>query len=325
MDTTALFQIKGLRKHFSLGKKRVGGVVRNVELRAVDNLSFDIIEGETLGVVGESGSGKSTLGRCVMNLLSPTAGEIIYGGRDISKLSAREMKKLRAEMQMVFQNPRSSFNPKMSIGKCLRMVAQFYGMDGETGRRRIGELFELTNLGDDILSHRSNELSGGQLQRVALVRALIPSPRFIMADEAVSALDVSVQAQILNLFNDMKERFGLTILFVSHDLTIVEYICDRVMVLYLGAVMEMAGSEDMFADPRHPYTKSLIASKPRTYPWDERNAAAPEGEIPNATDIPDGCRFCTRCPEAALGLCDREEPPTVEVAPGHTVACHLYA
>jgi peptide/nickel transport system ATP-binding protein/oligopeptide transport system ATP-binding protein len=302
----------------------VNGKRREIILKAVDDLTFDIYEGESLGIVGESGSGKSTLGRCILRLTGATFGEVIYGGRDVTKISNQEMKKLRADMQMVFQNPRSSFNPKIQIRRALRNVAKFYGMETADAKARVAELFEMTNLGSDILSHRSDELSGGQLQRLALVRALIPSPKFILADEAVSALDVSVQAQILNLFGDLKERYGLTLMFISHDLTVVEYLCDRVIVLYLGAAMETATADDLFRDPKHPYTKLLIAAKPKTFPEEEKLYIPPEGEIPSAVDIPEGCRFCTRCPDKIEGVCDTESPKPKEVSSGHFVACHLY-
>jgi oligopeptide/dipeptide ABC transporter ATP-binding protein len=324
MSETPLFEIKNLSKHFSLGRKKVNGRRKEIILQAVSDLTFDVFEGESLGVVGESGSGKSTLGRCLLRLTEPTSGEVLYGGRDITKISNREMKKQRADMQMVFQNPRSSFNPKMQIKRALRNVARFYGMDPADAKARVAELFEQTNLGSDILSHRSDELSGGQLQRLALVRALIPSPKFILADEAVSALDVSVQAQILNLFGDLKERYGLTLLFISHDLTVVEYLCDRVIVLYLGAEMETAPADELFKNPKHPYTKLLIASKPKTYPEEEKKYIPPEGEIPSAADMPEGCRFCTRCPEKIEGVCDKIPPAKTEVSKGHFVSCHLY-
>jgi oligopeptide/dipeptide ABC transporter ATP-binding protein len=375
-----LFEIKHLSKQFPLGVKRVDGVRRELVLKAVDDLTFEIEEGECLGVVGESGSGKSTLGRLILNLLTPTSGEVRYsgfkdagksgaggsggsgsenfgGGFDGGVLSAlapasREMKQLRRDMQMIFQNPRSSFNPKTPIRAGLRDVARFYGLTGERADAKIEELFTLTGLGSDIFSHRSDELSGGQLQRLAIVRALIPSPRFIMADEAVSALDVSVRAQILGLFGEMKDRLGLTIMFVSHDLTVVEYLCDRVIVLYLGAIMESATAKDLFSDPKHPYTKSLLAAKPRARPDEEKKYARPEGEIPSAVDLPPGCRFYGRCRERLPGVCDVTEPGMFDVSPGtpgaagseasgvpargsqdaagsgapgkHRVACHLF-
>jgi oligopeptide/dipeptide ABC transporter ATP-binding protein len=337
-----LFKIEHLSKHFTLGAKRKDGVRRELVLKAVDDLSFEIEEGECLGVVGESGSGKSTLGRLILNLLTPTSGEVRYAGfKDGGALSAlapasREMKRLRRDMQMIFQNPRSSFNPKTPIRAGLHDVARFYGLTGGQADAKIEELFALTGLGSDILGHRSDELSGGQLQRLAIVRALIPSPRFIMADEAVSALDVSVRAQILGLIGEMRERFGMTIMFVSHDLTVVEYLCDRVIVLYLGAVMEMATARDIFSDPKHPYTKSLLAAKPRTRPGEVKKYEKPEGEIPSAVDLPPGCRFYGRCRERIPGVCDAAEPGMVDVSPGapgaagsgaserHRVACHLF-
>jgi oligopeptide/dipeptide ABC transporter ATP-binding protein len=319
-----MFEVKNLSVQFPLGKIKTPEGRRKVVLKAVDRLTFDIRAGECLGVVGESGSGKSTIARCMLNLLTPTSGEILYEGKDIVGLTGPDIKKLRREFQMVFQNPRSSFNPKMQMGRILSNVARFYGMDGKTAGKRIDELSQLMGIGRDIMSHRSGELSGGQLQRLALVRALIPSPRFLVADEALSALDVSVQAQILDLFSGLKASLGLTMMFISHDLTVTEYLCDRAMVLYLGRIMEIADAGALFADPKHPYTKSLIAAKPVIEPGKDRKKTLLKGEVPDAVNIPPGCRFCTRCPDAVDGLCDTEEPEIAEISPGHFTACHIY-
>jgi peptide/nickel transport system ATP-binding protein/oligopeptide transport system ATP-binding protein len=321
---SAMFEIKNLSMHFPLGKMKTPEGRRRVVLKAIDDLSFGIIDGECLGVVGESGSGKSTLARCILNLLRPTSGEIIYGGRDITALTGSDMKKLRREMQMVFQNPRSSFNPKMQVKHILSSVARFYGMDRAATAERIAYLSRLMSIGDDITSHKSAELSGGQLQRLALVRALIPSPKFLIADEALSALDVSVQAQILDLFFELKQSLGLTMLFISHDLTVVEYLCDRAIVLYLGRIMEKADADTLFNDPKHPYTRSLIAAKPAIEVGAQRKPTLLRGEVPDAIGIPEGCRFCTRCPDVMEGLCEVAEPEMTEVSEGHFVACHLY-
>ncbi|MDR1043397.1 MAG: ABC transporter ATP-binding protein [Clostridiales Family XIII bacterium] len=324
-NANAMFEIRNLSMHFPLGKmKTPDGGRRKVVLKAVHDLSFEVMDGECLGVVGESGSGKSTLARCILKLLQPTSGEIIYDGKDITTLAAPEMKKLRREMQMVFQNPRSSFNPKMQVKNILSSVARFYGMDRAATAERIDYLSRLMSIGDDITSHKSAELSGGQLQRLALVRALIPSPRFLIADEALSALDVSVQAQILDLFFELKQSLGLTMLFISHDLTVVEYLCDRAIVLYLGRIMETASADALFNDPKHPYTKSLIAAKPAIEVGAHREPTLLRGEVPDAVNIPEGCRFCIRCPDVVEGLCERAEPEITEVSKGHFVACHLY-
>jgi oligopeptide/dipeptide ABC transporter ATP-binding protein len=323
-----LFLIRDLYKHFSAGTKKVNGVREEIVLRALDGLSFDIYRGETLGVVGESGSGKSTLGRCILNLIKPTRGSVFCRESPESEefLDMRElgdMKALRRNMQMIFQNPVSSFNPKMTIGKALRKAAAFYGMARDEGEERISRLLGYVNLDRTVLSRRSGELSGGQLQRLAIVRALIPSPGFIMADEPVSALDVSVQAQILNLLDGMKEKFGLTMMFISHELTVVEHICDRILVLYLGSIVEISDTRDLFANTLHPYTRALIAAKPKMYPEEETERIMLEGEIPSALDIPRGCRFYTRCPDVLAGICDSEQPPLYRVGETHWVSCHL--
>ncbi|MDR3160612.1 MAG: ABC transporter ATP-binding protein [Spirochaetaceae bacterium] len=319
----SLFSIRDLRKYYPLGKKKREGRTEEVVLKALDGLSFDIFPGETLGVVGESGSGKSTLGRCILNLISPTGGSVLFRGKPIESLRSWEMKSLRQDMQMVFQNPSSSFNPKLTIGRTLRNVAYFYDMGRQEGRDRINRLLAYVNLDQTVLSRRSEELSGGQLQRLAILRALIPSPAFIMADEPVSALDVSVQAQILNLLDDMKKEFGLTMMFISHELTVVEHICDRILVMYLGTIIEMGDTEDLFSHTAHPYTRALIAAKPKMYPDEETERVVLEGEVPNALDIPQGCRFYSRCPQAVSGRCDKAPPPLREVSGGHWVACYL--
>jgi oligopeptide/dipeptide ABC transporter ATP-binding protein len=318
-----LFTVRDLKKYYPVGKKKINGRMQEVVLKAVDHVSFEIFRGESLGVVGESGSGKSTLGRCILDLIKPTEGEVLFKGTSLAKATPTALKKLRRDMQMVFQNPSSSFNPKMTIGKSLLNVARFDGMSKEEAKQKIYELLNYVNLDKSTLSRRSNELSGGQLQRLAIVRALIPSPSFILADEAVSALDVSVQAQILNLLYDMKTKFGLTLLFISHELTVVEHICNRVLVMYLGSMVEIGDTEELFQNTMHPYTKALIASKPKMLPEEEKTSVPLEGEIPSAMDIPPGCRFYSRCPQAVAGTCNVEPPPLYQVSERHWVACYL--
>ncbi len=318
-----LFQMKHLKKYYPIGVKRERGKPEEViNLKAVDDITFNIFKGENLGVVGESGCGKSTLGRCILKLIEPTEGDIIFRDESIIRKNKKQMVALRKDMQMVFQNPYSSFNPKQTLKKALMDVAKFYGMKDEEAKKKIYELLQYVNLDPSLLSRRSGELSGGQLQRLAIVRALIPNPSFIMADEPVSALDVSVQAQILNLLYDMKNQFGLTLMFISHELTVVEHICDRVLVMYLGAMVEIGVTEEIFDNTMHPYTKALIASKPKDHPDQVKEHVALEGEVPNATEIPAGCRFCTRCPEKIAGLCDVMVPPLYKVADRHWVCCH---
>lgn len=297
--------------------------VGNQVLKAVDSISFNIFEGENLGVVGESGCGKSTLGRCLLKLIEPTNGIELYDGENITGLSPKSMIPYRKDMQMIFQNPYSSFNPQKTIGKNLIEVAKFYGLKGSQAKERVLELLTYVNMDEQVLTRRCNELSGGQLQRLAVVRALIPNPRFIVADEPVSALDVSVQAQILNLLYDLKEKFNMTMMFISHELTVVEHICDRVMVMYLGGMVEIGVTEEIFGNTMHPYTKALINSKPKELPEQQKEKVSLEGEVPSAMNIPSGCRFHTRCSECINGLCDKQMPPLYQVADRHWVYCHL--
>lgn len=318
-----LVEIKNLKKYYPLGKKKVEGKKEDIILKAIDNVTFNIFKGENLGIVGESGCGKSTLGRCILKLIEHTDGDIVFNQENISEYGTSRMRGLRKEMQMVFQNPYSSFNPKKTIGRSLKDVAIFYGLKGNVGKERIYQLLDYVNLEKTVMGRLSNELSGGQLQRLAIVRALIPNPKFLVADEPVSALDVSVQAQILNLLYDMKEEFGLTMMFISHELTVVEHICDRVMVMYLGSMVEIGDTEELFGNSMHPYTKALIASKPKDHPDEEKEKVPLTGEIPSPVDIPNGCRFSTRCPECIPGKCDIEEPPLYPVADRHWVSCHL--
>jgi oligopeptide/dipeptide ABC transporter ATP-binding protein len=317
---SALFSIQDLYKYFPVAKKTAKGDKQPAQIKAVDGISFEIMEGEILGLVGESGSGKSTLGRCIINLTEPTSGNVIFNGRSLYQATPSEMKSLRRDMQIVFQNPHSSFNPKMTIGRTLSNVAKFYGLGGAAGMEKIRELLGYVNMNQSLLSRYSKGLSGGEMQRLAIARALIPSPRFILADEPVSALDVSVQAQILNILEEMKAKFGLTMLFISHELVVVEHICDRVIVMYLGGMVEMGNTEELFREPLHPYTQALIASKPKMDPDEEKRHAALAGEIPSAIDIPSGCRFYTRCPHAIPLKC-KTRPPLYKVTDSHFVAC----
>ncbi|MEE8736386.1 oligopeptide/dipeptide ABC transporter ATP-binding protein [Bifidobacterium subtile] len=318
-----LFDVQHLSKVYDLGFGIGKKDAQSHELYAVEEMSFTMIQGETLGVVGESGSGKSTMGRCLVGLEKPTEGTIRYKGQDITHLGKRELHAIRKEMQIVFQNPVSSFNPRKSVGESLREVAAFHGLSRERSAERIRDLLDFVHLGEETLQSRSNGLSGGQLQRLAIVRALIPNPSFILADEPVSALDVSVQAQILRLFDDLKRRLGVSTLFVSHDLTVVEHLCDRVIVMYLGAIVEMAPTRELFDRPLHPYTQSLLASRPREYPGQPVERFELNGEIAGAIGRARNCRFHTRCPVAVTGVCDQERPQLLEVSPGHWVSCIL--
>lgn len=308
-------RVEHVKKYFDAGNKKC--------VKALDDVSLEVYRGEILGIVGESGCGKSTLGRCIMRLTEITDGKIIMDGKDIFSLSKKEMKEMRRKSQMVFQNPYSSFNPKHTIGRSLTDVAKLFGMTNAEAKEDISNLLGLISLDESVLSRRPGELSGGQLQRLAIARALITKPVFILADEPVSALDVSVQAQILNLIFDLKQQFDQTMMFISHDLPVVEHICDRIVVMYLGAIMEMGSVDDIFSDTRHPYTKALIASKPRSSPDEPVPEVELKGDLPNAMEMPEGCRFHTRCPHCIPGKCDAAAPLLKEVSPGHFCACYL--
>mgnify|MGYP004655388993 FL=1 len=303
--------------------KKYYSVKNNNTLKALDGVSLEIYEQEILGIVGESGCGKSTLGKCLMKLTDVTSGKITAFGRELGSVTGREEKELRKHMQMVFQNPFSSFNPKYSIGKSLGMVAEFYGFSKQQSAKRLEELMQVVGLDKSVMTRIPTELSGGQLQRLAIARALIAKPEFILADEPVSALDVSVQAQILNLLLDLKKKYGETIVFISHDLPVVEHICDRVVVMYLGSILEMGRAEDLFKAPIHPYTKALLAAKPKENPDVKKEEFTLKGDVPNAMEMPSGCKFHTRCPYAKEGLCDCKIPEWKEISEGHFAACHF--
>lgn len=309
-----LVRAEHLKKYFPAGRGHEGRYVK-----AVDDVSFEIKRGEFLGVVGESGCGKSTLGRCVIKLLEPSEGRIYYDGEDITGYGFRQMKKMRPKMQMVFQNPFSSFNPKKTIYDSLLEVGNYYRMPKEESIARIQELVGYINLDESVLHRRPTELSGGQLQRLAIARALILKPEFIMADEPVSALDVSVQAQVLNIIMDLREKEKLTMMFISHELTVVEHICDRIIVMYLGSIVEMGDTREVIRNPLHPYTQVLLSSKPKEDPLQETNRILLKGEIPNAVDMPEGCKFWTRCSYYKEYEC--ETAPLVQAANNHWVAC----
>ena len=291
------------------------------ELKALDGVSLTIHKGEILGVVGESGCGKSTLGRAMMRLFPITDGQIIFNGTDISHLSQKEIKPFRKDMQMIFQNPFSSFNPKKAIGSSLTEVGRVYKMSEDEINTKLSELLEYIRLPQDMLRRAPKELSGGQLQRLAIARALILNPKLIVADEPVSALDVSVQAQILNLIIDLRKVYSMTMMFVSHEMTVVEHICDRVAVMYLGKIVELAPTKTLFSNILHPYTKALISAVPRNNPSEVKNRIILEGDIPNAIDLPSGCRFAGRCREC-MDICNEIEPSLSDVGGGHFVACH---
>jgi oligopeptide transport system ATP-binding protein len=314
-----LLQVKDLKKHFLFGRGLFGAGHRVI--RAVDGISFAIKRGETFGLVGESGCGKTTTGRCVLRLIEPTAGEILFEGRDLLKLSSSKLRHLRRHMQIIFQDPYSSLNPRMRVGQIIEEPLIIHKVGNATERRaRVAELLRLVGLKPEHARHYPHEFSGGQRQRIGIARALALEPKFIVCDEPVSALDVSVQAQIVNLLQDLQEQLGLTYLFISHGLAIVEHISTRVGIMYFGKLVEVASSRDIFYNPLHPYTKALLSAIPVPDPDVKPKRIQLSGEIPTPIAPPSGCRFRTRCP-IAEPRCAQVEPELVEVSPGHSVAC----
>ena len=311
-----LVQVQDVCKYFKVGKKAF--------LKAVDHVSFDIYKGETVGVVGESGCGKSTLGRCMIRLYEPTAGEVLYEGKDIAKLSREEQKEFCKKVQMIFQNPYASLNSRMTVKEIVGEGLRQHGVPGKEIEKRVQTLLETVGLNKDHMSRFPHEFSGGQRQRIGIARALSVEPDFIICDEPISALDVSVQAQVINMLKDLQQERGLTYLFIAHDLSVVKYISDRVVVMYLGTVVETAETEELYNNTLHPYTKALISAIPEADPDKAKaNKRIPiKGEIPSPINPPNCCRFVERC-QYATERCHKEQPKLREVCPGHQVACHL--
>lgn len=322
MEKETLIRCENVKKYFPIKNKNLKG--KNHYLHAVDDVTFEIKKKEIFGIVGESGSGKSTIGRCILNLHNTTAGDIYFKDNKINNLSSRELKKYRNSMQMVFQNPFASFNPKKSVSSMFVELGKSMGLNKRESLGRASELLEMVSLLPqfEMLRRFPKEMSGGQLQRLAIARALMLGPEFLIADEPVSALDVSVQANILNLFVELRDKLGLTILFVSHDLTVVQNICDTVAVVYLGVIVELAPADKLFSNILHPYSEALISAKPKNHPKDESNRIILEGDIPNAVDVKEGCRFADRCKYAKDGKCNCVTPKLTEIEEGHFVACH---
>ena len=318
--TVPLISIRGLKKHFGV---RLGAFGERLGLvQALDDFTADIIEGETLSLVGESGCGKSTTGFCVLNLQQPSGGSVIYKGTDLAKLDEDGMRPFRRDLQIVFQDPYSTLNPRMTIGEALAEPILFHGLATRAQiPAKLRQLLADVGLSDRFANRYPHELSGGQRQRVAIARALACQPRFIVCDEAISALDVSVQAQILNLLLDLQDKYGLTYLFIAHDLAVVRHISDRIGVMYLGRLAELAPATDLFARPLHPYTRALLSAVPEPNPKAPRNRQQLQGEVPSPLRPPEGCRFHTRCP-LARDVCRAMVPELREIAPGHHIACH---
>jgi oligopeptide/dipeptide ABC transporter ATP-binding protein len=319
-----LLVVEDLVKHFPVTR----GIVFQKEVasvRAVDGISFTVKKGETLGVVGESGCGKSTMARCLMRLLDPTSGRITFGGRDITHLSRTEMRPVRRELMMIFQDPYASLNQRKRVGFIVAEALQVHkiGTPAEI-KRRVQELLDVVGLNPEHYNRFPHEFSGGQRQRIGVARALAVNPKLIVCDEPVSALDVSVQAQILNLLKDLQRDFGLTYVFIAHDLNVVRHISDRVLVMYLGKIAEIADRNQLYAQPRHPYTGALLSAVPIPNPerGRRRQAIVLEGDVPSPINPPSACRFHPRCPRFREGHCDVEEPRLYDFEPGHQAACH---
>src|SRR3984893_4953886 len=309
-----LVRVRGLVKHFPVEDS-------DDVIRAVDGVSFEIVRGETLGLVGESGCGKSTTGRCLLRLIEPTHGDIQFEGRDVTAMGKRELRQLRREMQIIFQDPNASLNPRMKVGDIVAEPLVIHGIGNKEQRKeRVAWLLGKVGLDADYMKRYSHEFSGGQLQRVGVARALALNPKLIVADEPVSALDVSVQAQVVNLVQDLQKEFGLTYLFISHGLAVVEHISTRVAVMYLGRIVEIASAQELYMRPLHPYTQALLSAIPLTDPRARRDRIILKGDVPTSRNPPSGCRFRTRCP-IAIDECARIDPELREISPGHTVAC----
>ena len=316
-----VLRVAGLKKYFPVRRGLLQSVAGHV--RAVDGVSFDIQAGETLCLVGESGCGKSTVGKTILRLQEPTAGQIWLGGTEVTTLSEEQMRAHRRQVQMVFQDPYSSLNPRMRVGQIIAEPLENFDIaHGAEKDRQVLALLDKVGLRQDAVARFPFEFSGGQRQRLGIARALALNPRLIVADEPVSALDVSVQAQVLNLLMDLQEEFGLSYLFVSHDLAVVEHIGHRIAVMYLGRIVELAPRERIFAQPQHPYTEALMAAAPIAAPKARSARLVIEGDVPSPINPPPGCHFHTRCPHAEA-RCRVDAPPLQEIAPGHVVACHL--
>lgn len=316
-----LLEVKNLTKHFPITKGILGRKVGRVH--AVENVSFSISKGETLGLVGESGCGKSTTGRMILRLIEPTSGDIIFHGKKINNISYAEMRKLRKEMQIVFQDPMASLNPRMTVGDLIAEPMEIHGFEkGKSKEEIVRGLLEAVGLRSNHIYSFPRELSGGQRQRIGIARALSLKPKLIVADEPVSALDVSIRSQIINLLEDLQQEFNLTYLFIAHDMSVVKHISNRVGVMYLGKLVELAPKTMLFANPQHPYTQALLSAIPIPSPGAKKDQIILEGDVPNPINPPSGCRFHTRC-RYALERCRIEEPLLREKESSHFVACHL--
>ena len=322
----ALLTVRDLKMHFPITKgiifqKQVGAI------KAVDGINFDLYRGETLGLVGESGCGKSTTGRAILQLYKPTAGAVVFEGKDLVEVKGEELRKMRRRMQMIFQDPYASLNPRMTVGSIVGEPLEVHniGKTKKERQERVQELLKIVGLNPYFINRYPHEFSGGQRQRIGIARALAVNPSFIVCDEPISALDVSIQAQIINLLEDLQEEFNLTYLFIAHDLSVVRHISDRIAVMYLGKIVELAERDELYAKPMHPYTQALLSAVPIPDPAIEsqRKRIILEGDVPSPANPPKGCHFSTRCPKV-MDVCRQEEPPFKDYGDGHYTACFLY-
>jgi oligopeptide transport system ATP-binding protein len=321
--TTPLLTVNKLVKQFPIRGGLLSRVVDRVH--AVDGVSFHIEKGETLGLVGESGCGKSTTGRCILRLIEPTTGEVWFEGKDVVSLGKDDLRAVARDMQIIFQDPFASLNPRMTVGAIIGEALVIHGLatNRQALQDRVVELLERVGLQPDHMRRFPHEFSGGQRQRIGIARALAVEPKLIVCDEPVSALDVSIQAQVINLLEDLQEQLGLTYLFIAHDLSVVEHISTRVAVMYLGRIVEIATARDLYTNPKHPYTEALLSAVPIPDPKVKRKRVMLQGDVPNPINPPTGCHFHTRCPIRQLPLCANEKPELKASANGHAVACHL--
>lgn len=322
MTQDTILEVQNLKKYFEIH----GGLRNKVmgHVKAVDDISFSVKRGETLGIVGESGCGKSTAGRTILRLLEPTSGQVLFEGSDLAKQSREQMRKKRQEIQMVFQDPYSTLNPRLTIEEILAEPLRAHGLtDKALVKNKVYEILDVCGLSPEHARRYSHEFSGGQRQRIGIARSLVLQPKLVIADEPVSALDVSIQSQILNLLQELQEKFSLTYLFISHDLSVIRHISNRVAVLYLGRLAELATVDELYQDPRHPYTQALLSAVPLANPLAKRERIILRGDVPSPANPPIGCAFASRCPKV-IEICKTVRPETILVSPTHQVACHLY-